>query len=51
MGIHMHLAQVPGEREHVMAAHGISPIVYMQRLGVLGPDTVMTQGFLHRSSC
>ena len=40
MGIHMHLAQVPGEREHVMAAHGISPIVYMQRLGVLGPDTI-----------
>jgi 5-methylthioadenosine/S-adenosylhomocysteine deaminase len=40
MGIHMHLAQVPGEREHVMAAHGISPIVYMQRLGVLGSDTI-----------
>jgi len=40
IGIHMHLAQVPGEREQVMAKHGITPVQYMHRLGVLGPKTI-----------
>lgn len=40
LGIHMHLAQVPGENEHVQAAHGLSSVAYMHRLGILGPDTI-----------
>jgi 5-methylthioadenosine/S-adenosylhomocysteine deaminase len=36
LGFHMHLAQVPGEAEYVQAAHGLSPVAYMQRLGLLG---------------
>jgi 5-methylthioadenosine/S-adenosylhomocysteine deaminase len=40
IGVHMHLAQVPGETEHVRSAHGMSPVEYMNELGVLGPKTI-----------
>jgi 5-methylthioadenosine/S-adenosylhomocysteine deaminase len=40
IGIHMHLAQVPGEREQVLEEHGITPVQYMHRIGVLGPQTI-----------
>lgn len=40
IGVHMHLAQIPGEAEFVRAAHGLSPVAYMQRLGMLGERTM-----------
>ena len=40
MGIHMHLAQVPGETEYVLANTGKRPVSYLNELGILGPDTM-----------
>lgn len=40
VGVHMHLAQIPGEAEFVRATHGLSPVAYMHRLGVLGARTI-----------
>jgi 5-methylthioadenosine/S-adenosylhomocysteine deaminase len=40
IGLHMHLAQIPGEAEYVQAAHGLTPVAYMERLGLLGPQMV-----------
>jgi 5-methylthioadenosine/S-adenosylhomocysteine deaminase len=40
IGVHMHLAQVPGEAEQVRSARGMSPVEYMNELGVLGPNTI-----------
>lgn len=40
VGLHMHLAQIPGEAEFVKAAYGMSPVELMQKWGVLGPRTM-----------
>jgi len=40
VGLHMHLAQIPGEAEFVQSAYGLSPVELMQKWGVLGPRTM-----------
>jgi 5-methylthioadenosine/S-adenosylhomocysteine deaminase len=40
VGLHTHLAQVPGEREYVQRAHGKSPVRYLADLGYLSPALV-----------
>lgn len=38
--IHIHLSETSKEVEDCMAQHGVSPVVYLDRLGVLGPDVI-----------
>ena len=38
--IHIHLSETSKEVEDCMAEHGVSPVVYLDRLGVLGPDVI-----------
>lgn len=38
--IHIHLSETSKEVEDCMALHGVSPVVYLDRLGVLGPDVI-----------
>ncbi len=40
LGLHTHLAQVPGEREYIERTHGKSPVRYMDDLGYLSPNLV-----------
>jgi len=40
LGLHTHLAQVPGEREYVQKAKGRSPVKYLADLGYLSPSLV-----------
>ncbi len=40
IGLHMHLAQIPGEAEFVKAKYGLSSVALMKRFGVLGPRTI-----------
>jgi 5-methylthioadenosine/S-adenosylhomocysteine deaminase len=40
LGLHTHLAQVPGEREYIQKAHGCSPVKYLSDLGYLSPSLV-----------
>lgn len=40
LGLHTHLAQVPGEAEYIRKAHGKSPVKYLHDLGYLSPDLV-----------
>jgi len=40
LGLHTHLAQVPGEREYIEKAHGKSPVKYLDELGYLSPNLV-----------
>ena len=37
---HIHVAEYRAEREQVEARHGLTPVRYLDRLGVLGPRTV-----------
>ncbi len=40
LGLHTHLAQVPGEREYVVKAQGRSPVQYLADLGYLNSNLV-----------
>ena len=40
LGLHTHLAQVPGEREYVMKAQKRSPVKYLADLGYLNPSLI-----------
>lgn len=37
---HIHLAEYRSEREMIEARHGLTPVRYLDRLGVLGPRTI-----------
>ena len=38
--IHVHLSETQQEIEDCMARHGMSPVEYLESLGVLGPDVI-----------
>jgi 5-methylthioadenosine/S-adenosylhomocysteine deaminase len=38
VGIHTHLSETQSEVEQIRRQHGCSPVEYLDRLGVLGPD-------------
>lgn len=38
--IHIHISETRKEVDDCLAQHGVSPVVYLDRLGVLGPDVV-----------
>lgn len=38
--IHIHVSETEKEVADCMAAHGVSPVEYLDRLGVLGPDVI-----------
>lgn len=40
IGLHIHLAQVPGEAEYVNKAYGKSPVRFLQDIGYLSPSLV-----------
>jgi cytosine/adenosine deaminase-related metal-dependent hydrolase len=40
LGLHIHLAQVPGETEYMMATTGKRPVKYLNDLGMLGERTI-----------
>ncbi len=40
LGIHIHLAQVPGETEYMLATHGKRPVHYLKDFGLLGERTI-----------
>ncbi len=41
MKLHIHVSETLREVEECIAKHGISPVVYLDRLGVLGPNVVV----------
>ena len=36
----IHIAEAPFELEHSRAKHGLTPVAYLEKVGVLGPDVV-----------
>ena len=38
--IHIHVSETEKEVNDCIAAHGVSPVAYLDRLGVLGPDVI-----------
>ena len=38
--IHIHLSETRKEIDDCLAQHGVSPVMYLDRLGVLGPDVI-----------
>lgn len=38
--LHIHVSETRKEVEDCIARHGVSPVVYLDRLGVLGPDVI-----------
>jgi 5-methylthioadenosine/S-adenosylhomocysteine deaminase len=42
--IHLHLAETEQEVEDCLAAHGVRPAAYLDRLGLLGERTVLAHG-------
>lgn len=40
LGLHIHLAQVPGETEYMLATYGKRPVRYLRDLGLLGERTI-----------
>ena len=42
--IHIHLSETAGEVEECVASHGLRPAAYLDRLGMLGPDTTLAHG-------
>lgn len=38
--IHIHLSETEKEVEDCIRQHGVSPVVYLDRLGLLGPDVI-----------
>jgi 5-methylthioadenosine/S-adenosylhomocysteine deaminase len=41
VGLHCHVAQSMQEVEVIRAAHGVGPVAWLAKLGVLGPDWVL----------
>ena len=42
--VHVHLSETEREVEECVAEHGVRPAVYLDRLGLLGPHTVLAHG-------
>jgi 5-methylthioadenosine/S-adenosylhomocysteine deaminase len=42
--VHIHLSETSDEVEQCVAAHGARPAAYLDRLGVLGPRTLLAHG-------
>jgi 5-methylthioadenosine/S-adenosylhomocysteine deaminase len=42
--IQIHLSETEGEVKECLAAHGVRPAAYLDRLGLLGPRTVLAHG-------
>lgn len=42
--LHLHLAETRSETERCLAEHGLRPVEYCDRLGLLGPDTCIAHG-------
>jgi len=42
--VHIHLSETTEEVEHCVAEHGDRPAAYLDRLGLLGPHTVLAHG-------
>jgi 5-methylthioadenosine/S-adenosylhomocysteine deaminase len=42
--VHIHLSETEREVEDCLAAHGERPVAYLDRLGLLGPSTVLAHG-------
>jgi len=42
--IHIHLSETEDEVVHCVSDHGVRPAAYLDRLGVLGPRTVLAHG-------
>ena len=42
--IHIHLSETGGEVEDCLSEHGLRPAHYLDRLGLLGPDTLLAHG-------
>ncbi len=40
LGYHVHLAQIPGEREFIEHAYGKGPVEFMRDTGLLGPNFI-----------
>lgn len=40
-GLHIHCAQSSAEVDAIRAAHGCGPVTYLDRIGFLGPDTIL----------
>lgn len=40
VGIHIHVAQSAVEMDHIESEHGLTPIAYLNELGMLGPETL-----------
>lgn len=41
LGLHIHCAQSSAEVDEIRARHGCGPVAYLDRIGYLGPDTVI----------
>lgn len=41
LGLHIHCAQSSAEIDEIRAKHGCGPVAYLDRIGFLGPDTVL----------
>lgn len=44
LAVHIHLSETEGEVEQCLAAHGVRPAAYLDRLGLLGERTVLAHG-------
>jgi 5-methylthioadenosine/S-adenosylhomocysteine deaminase len=42
--VHIHLSETEGEVADCIAAHGVRPVLYLDRLGLLGERTVLAHG-------
>ncbi len=42
--VHIHLSETEGEVERCVADHGVRPAVYLDRVGLLGPRTLLAHG-------
>lgn len=40
VGMHIHTAQSQREYDHIRATHGVGPLAYLHRIGLLAPDVV-----------
>jgi 5-methylthioadenosine/S-adenosylhomocysteine deaminase len=44
LAVHIHLSETAGEVDDCVAAHGTRPAAYLDRLGLLGPRTLLAHG-------
>ena len=42
--IHIHVSETRKEVEDCLKAHGVTPLIYLDTLGVLGPDVILAHG-------